>query len=71
MNFSKHVSAMLDNHTIIFDCRVSKPFACSGCVIFRAVFTNLRPTTCAEDQRFFYRNYPQINEAGKSDHMGM
>ena len=43
-----------------FDCRISKHFTCSRCVIC---------VTCAKDHRLFYLNYPQINEVGISDHV--
>ena len=56
-----------------FHYRINKPFACSRCLICVSCSVHVISTYYARkgSWAFLYLNYPQINEGGKSDHMGV
>ena len=54
-----------------FDYRINKPFACSRCVICVLCSVHVISTYyVCKGSWAFYLNYPQINEVGKSGHVG-
>ena len=72
VNFSKNVSAMFDNHTILLLWLQNKQtFHMFSLCDLRFSCSVLLISTCymRKGSWAFYLNYPQINEVGKSDQM--
>ena len=67
MNFSKSFICV---GNLIILCILNKQTFHTFLSVFRAMFKWSRRATCAKDHGLFNINYPQINKAKKSDHMG-
>ena len=68
VNFSKKCLPRLIVIQSCFDYWINKPFACSRCVICVSCGSRDLVLRAQRIIDFFYLNYPQINEVGKSHH---